>query len=102
MAENYLNGQKTLGEKEKLLVTSNFSFSHIVFKRLELLTQKNQGLFGKGLTVIVLAGTKYSMHHDTSLSIGLFDVIASLILLSLFTSNRVMRCFSSLIRRKWT
>ena len=51
MAENYLNGQKTLWEKEKLLVTSNFSFSHGVFKRLELQTRKNQGLFGKGLTV---------------------------------------------------
>ena len=36
-------------EKEKLLVPSNFSFSHIVFKRLNLQTGKNQGLFGKGL-----------------------------------------------------
>ena len=36
-------------EKEKLLVTSNFSFSHSVFKRLVLQTRKNQGLFGKGL-----------------------------------------------------
>ena len=34
---------------EKMLVTSNFSFSHSVFKRLELQTRKNQGLFGKGL-----------------------------------------------------
>ena len=50
MAESYLNGQKTLWEKEKLLITSNFSFSHGVFKRLELKTHKNQGLFGKGLT----------------------------------------------------
>ena len=49
MAESYLNGQKTLWEKEKLLVTSNFSFSHSVFKRLVLQTRKNQGLFGKGL-----------------------------------------------------
>ena len=32
-------------EKEKLLMTSNFSFSHSVFKRLVL-----QGLFGKGFT----------------------------------------------------
>ena len=40
---------KTLREKEKLLVTSNFSFSHSVFKRLVLQTRKNQGLFGKGL-----------------------------------------------------
>ena len=36
--------------KKKLLVTSNFSFSHCVFKRLVLQTCKNQGLFGKGLT----------------------------------------------------
>ena len=36
-------------EKEKLLVSSNFSFSHSVFKRLVLQTHKTQGLFGKGL-----------------------------------------------------
>ena len=39
-------------EKEKMLVTSNFSFSHSVFKRIELQTRKNQGLFGKGLNGI--------------------------------------------------
>ena len=50
MAESYPNGLKTLWEKEKLLVTSNFSFSHSVFKRFVLQTRKNQGLFGKGLT----------------------------------------------------
>ena len=49
MAECSLNGLKTLCEKEKLLVTSNFSFSHSVFKRLVLQTRENQGLFGKGL-----------------------------------------------------
>ena len=42
-------GRKTLWEKEKLLITRNFSFSHSVFKRLLLQTRKNQGLFGKGL-----------------------------------------------------
>ena len=36
-------------EKKKLLVTSDFFFSHSVFKRLVLQTHKNQGLFGKGL-----------------------------------------------------
>ena len=41
-------------EKEKLLVTSNFSFSHSVFKRLVLQTRKNQGLFGKGLIIYSL------------------------------------------------
>ena len=41
--------RKHCGEKEKLFVTSNFSFSHSVFERLVLQTRKNQGLFGKGL-----------------------------------------------------
>ena len=52
MSESYLKGylQITLWEKEKLLVTSDFSFSHSVFNRLELQTRKNQGLFGKGLS----------------------------------------------------
>ena len=31
--------------------TSNFSFSHSVFKRLVLQPHKNQGLFGKGLII---------------------------------------------------
>ena len=52
MAESSPKGQKTLLEKEKLLITSNFSFSHSVFKRLVLQTRKNQGLFGKGLNVV--------------------------------------------------
>ena len=34
MAESYPNGKKTLQEKEKLLVMSNFSISHSVFKKL--------------------------------------------------------------------
>ena len=49
MAENSSNGWKTLWEKEKLLVMSNFSFSHSVFKRSLLQTRKIQGLFGEGL-----------------------------------------------------
>ena len=49
MAESSPNGYKTLWEKEKLLVTSNFSFSHSVFIRLILKTRKSKGLFGKGL-----------------------------------------------------
>ena len=52
MEESYRKRSKTLREKEKLLVTSNFSFSHSVFKRLVLHTRKNQGLFGKGLNDI--------------------------------------------------
>ena len=48
----FLNGLKTLCKKEKLLVMSNFSFSHSVFKRLVLQTRENQGLFGKGLKCV--------------------------------------------------
>ena len=47
-------------EKEKLLITSNFSFSHSVFKRLVLQTRKNQELFGKKLILNVLAVTGIS------------------------------------------
>ena len=36
-------------EKEKLLVTSNFSFSHSIFRRFVLQTRKSQGIFWKGL-----------------------------------------------------
>ena len=49
IAESSPNGYKRLWEKEKLFVTSNFSFSHSVFKKLALQTRKNQSLFGKGL-----------------------------------------------------
>ena len=52
MSECSLNGLKILCEKEKLLVTSNFSFSHSVFKRPVLQTRENQGLFGKGLMTL--------------------------------------------------
>ena len=57
-SEFYENGVKfterieNSGEKEKWLVTSTFSFSHRVFKRFVVLqTQKNKGLFGKGLRI---------------------------------------------------
>ena len=50
MAVSSPNRKKTLWEKEKLLVTSNFSFSHSVFKRPAQQTRKNLGLFGKGLS----------------------------------------------------
>ena len=50
VAECSPKGLKTLWEKEKLLIMSNFSFFQSVFKRLKLKTCKNQYLFGKGLT----------------------------------------------------
>ena len=46
-----LNALKTLWEKEKLLVTSNFSFSHNVFKICLFLPRQNEYLWSKCLTV---------------------------------------------------
>ena len=51
MAESYPNRKKTLCEKEKLLVTSNFSFSHSVFKRLVSQGHQEVSLHGNGLNV---------------------------------------------------
>ena len=55
MAKSSQNGQKTPWEKENLLVTSNFSFSHSVFKRLVVQTCKNQGLFGNMAIIMTLS-----------------------------------------------
>ena len=82
MAESFPKEQKTLWEKEKLLATSNFSFSQCVFKRLVLQTHKNKGLFGKGLnlyqTTTFLDMTKLKAFADQKLNvaeitISLFD-----------------------------
>ena len=45
---SYLIEMKTLWQIEKLLVTSNFSFSHNVLKSCLLLMQQNEYLWGKG------------------------------------------------------
>ena len=47
---SYLIELKTLWEKEKLLVTSNFPFSHYVFKSCLLLMRQNEYLWSKGLS----------------------------------------------------
>ena len=48
---SYLTELKILLEKEKLLVTSNFSFSHNVFKSRLLLMRQNEYLWSKRLRV---------------------------------------------------
>ena len=48
MAESYPNGQKTVG-KEEIACTSNFSFSHSVFKRLVSQGCQKVLLCGNGL-----------------------------------------------------
>ena len=67
MAESSPNGLKTHWEKEKLLVTSNFSFYHSVFKRVALQTCKHQGLFGKELRVGIYFVKPFSKIHATKL-----------------------------------
>ena len=44
------NAEKTLWKKEKMLVTSIFSFSHIIFQKLLVQGCKNLLLCGKELT----------------------------------------------------
>ena len=71
LAKSSLKGEKTLWEKKKLLVTSNFFFSHSVFKSLVLQTRKNQGLFGKRLNVF-LTNDVACLHFISSPSSGIF------------------------------
>ena len=52
---NYLIEKKTLWEKDKLLVTSNFSFSHNVFKSCLLFMHQNEYLWSKGLKMAEMA-----------------------------------------------
>ena len=61
-------GGKTLWENEKLLVTSNFSFSHNVFHRYISLVRQNVVLFCNGLThyttkVFNLLSTLWKYRH---------------------------------------
>ena len=66
-------GKKHCGKK-KLLVMSNFSFSHKVFKRLVLQTRKKQGLFGKGSVLLVeWKLSKGTNKHNSLLACCLFD-----------------------------
>ena len=62
MAEIYPTGKKTLTENEKLLFTSNFSFSQDVLKRLALQNRKDRDLFAKELRVVTLSNTIHSLN----------------------------------------
>ena len=52
---------------EKLLITSNFSFSHSVFKKPVQQTRKNQALFGKGLIVwsLTIFSTLFQLYFNS-------------------------------------
>ena len=59
IAESSLNGQKTLCVMEKMFVTSNFSFSHSVFKRLASQGCQKVSLCVNGLNCIFKALAEY-------------------------------------------
>ena len=71
----FITDKKTLREKKKLLVMSNFSFSFGVFKKLVLQTRKNQGLFGKGLNDNQLLFTTQSRLSTTLRKMPLENVV---------------------------
>ena len=58
---NFLIEWKTLWEKEKLLIMSNFSFSHNVLKSCLLLMRQNEYLWSKGLTLSLMMMTQEAL-----------------------------------------
>ena len=85
MAESSPIGLKTRWEKEKLLVTSNFSFSHSVFNSLLLQTCKNQGLFGKRLNTVLNASCQNRLYKGSKS----MEKLCRIQVLSIYyTSNR--------------
>ena len=78
---------KTLWEKEKLLIRSNFSFSHRVFKRLYCRHVKNRACLGKKDYKTVSLNTNFhSKLHQDSANCRLDGFYGSLVML-LFTCN---------------
>ena len=99
MAVSSPNGLEILWEKEKLLVTSNFSFSHSVFKRLFLQTHKNQGFFWKGLRRCVWAPYCQSMHQILLINIYTFVSFRLFFIFSIkatFSKLFYHRCFEDI------
>ena len=66
MKESYPNRLKTLWEKQELLVTSNFPFSHSVFKRLVSLGRQKVSMCGNGLS---------EMKRSYGLDMKVFDLV---------------------------
>ena len=65
MINKYHVGLKTLREKEKLLITSNFSFSHNVFQSYISLVRQNVALCGNGLNSTMKAALKTQMFSSS-------------------------------------
>ena len=79
MAESYHRGWKTLWEKEKLLVMSNFSFSHSIFKRLVSQGRQMVSLCGNGLkcTLFQITPSKGIENIQMTVCCSMLDLKAS-------------------------
>ena len=67
--------KKTLREKEKLLVTSNFSFSQNVFYSYISLVHQNAALCGNGLKVKIVWKSINPLRHNATLEKEAFKSI---------------------------
>ena len=105
MEESSSNVWKTLWEKEKLLVTSNFSFSHSVFKSLVMQTRKNQGLFGKGLKAVISVKDTMSWVDKSFREIPLLhssQLIHCLLFTKLYWNSRILELWTKIYRTRQT
>ena len=100
MEGNYPRRRKTLWEKEKLLVMSNFSFSHGVFKRLVSHGRQMVSLCGNGLRK-----NRTSLANRLQLSTMNMKLFELFVCLGFYTVSMVFQLFnsdSSQIHVSWT
>ena len=79
---------KTLLQKEKLLVLSNLSFCHDVFKSRLLQTRQSASICGKGLKTFQELLTAIFYAHSFSINLNLFAHF------SFFTLSHIQRICS--------
>ena len=82
---------------EKLLLTSNITFSHSVFKRLVLQTRKNQDFFRKGLNESV---RKLKLIRDSIKICYMHFSDATLVSVQFKKWSKLLRTFSRETRRQ--
>ena len=93
MVESSLEGKKTLWEKEKLLVTSNFSFFHRVFRRLVLhysIQVKTRVCLGKGYIDV-------GKHYLCCLVLSLFHIVRYYLLLNILMVHAILEETNTLL-----
>ena len=99
MAESSPNGSKTLWEKQKLLIMSNFSFSHCVFKRFVSQGRQKMSLCGNGLTPFsnITSVILCMPLHPNMFSWSFYTLLIQTIFFSLNSSSYPRSCFGSVL-----